>query len=273
MSNILDQWFDEEASTCNISPINVINTLKKLGATKSRIKAVRSRSDTCQFISESLSMKCLKNWKFSSYLGSGSNGVIFSVINKNGSMRAAKIVTVNPKSEVKFQKKLAKDGLAPKVFHSCKMSDNMWVIIMEKIDGSLGDLVGGHRSLSSKMLSRVYEELVRNIEVMERKNISHGDLSLENVGYIVLPEGGVRLILIDFGWTGPYVPMFDAVSLSQALLFTRNKVNRDFLVGKMMKYIENRYDFKLPGSAIKVDTLFRDFRNKYIQEMRRKSLK
>jgi len=208
MSNILDQWFDEEASTCNISPINVINTLKKLGATKSRIKAVRSRSDTC-------------------------NGVIFSVINKNGSMRAAKIVTVNPKSEVKFQKKLAKDGLAPKVFHSCKMSDNMWVIIMEKIDGSLGDLVGGHRSLSSKMLSRVYE----------------------NVGYIVLPEGGVRLILIDFGWTGPYVPMFDAVSLSQALLFTRNKVNRDFLVGKMMKYIENRYDFKLPGSAIKVDTL------------------
>ena len=67
--------------------------------------------------------------------------------------------------------------------------------------------------------------------------------------------------------------MFDAVSLSQALLFTRNKVNRDFLVGKMMKYIENRYDFKLPGSAIKVDTLFRDFQNKYIQEMRRKSLK
>jgi len=46
MSNILDQWFDEEASTCNISPINVINTLKKLGATKSRIKAVRSRTRT-----------------------------------------------------------------------------------------------------------------------------------------------------------------------------------------------------------------------------------
>lgn len=254
---------------CNISPIQVVNTLKKLGATKSRIKGVRSRSDTCQFISDALAMKCLKNWKFSSYLGSGTHGVIFSVVNKSGTIRAAKIVTQNPKSEVKVQKKLAKIGLAPKVFHSCKISDDMWVVIMEKVDGSLGDLVGGHRSLSSKMLSKIYDELIRNIELMEKKNISHGDLSLENVGYVVLPDGDIRVILIDFGWSGKYVPMFDMVSLTQALLFTRNKVNRDFLIGKMTKYIEKKYDYKLPGSAISIDTLFRDFQNRYIQEMRR----
>ena len=270
MANVLDQWFDEEASTCNISPINVVNTLKKLGATKSRIKAVRSRSDTCQVISDALSMKCLKNWKFSAYLGSGTHGVVFSVVNnKSGTTRAAKIVTRDPKSEVKVQKKLAKIGIAPKVFHSCKISDDLWVVVMEKVDGSLGELVGGHRSLSAKMLSRVYEELIRNIEVMEAKNVSHGDLSLDNVGYIILPDGGVRVLLIDFGWSGAYVPMFDTVSLTQALLFTRNKVNRDFLIKKMAKYIEDKYHYKLPGSALAVDTLFRDFQSRYIQEMRR----
>ena len=269
MPSVLDQWYDDEASTCNISPIHVVNTLKKLGAPKSRIKSVRSRSDTCNFISDALAMKCLKNWKFSSYLGSGTHGVIFSVVNKGGTTRAAKIVTMDPKSEIKTQKKLAKIGIAPKVYHSCKLSDDMWVIVMEKIDGSLGDLVGGHRSLSAKMLSRVYEELVRNIEVMERKNLSHGDLSLENVGYVILPDGGVRLMLIDFGWSGKYVPMFDMVSLTQALLFTKNKTNRDFLYKKMAKYIEDKYHYKLPGSALAVDTLFRDFQNRYIQEMRR----
>jgi tRNA A-37 threonylcarbamoyl transferase component Bud32 len=269
MKNVLDQWFDDDVETCNISPIHVVNTLKKLGASKSRIKAVRARSDTCQYISDALSMKCLKNWKFSSYLGSGTHGVIFSVVNKSGTTRAAKIVTTDPRSEVKVQKRLAKIGIAPRVLHSCKISDDMWVVIMEKVDGSLGDLVGGHRSLSAKMLSRVYDELVRNIEVMEKKNISHGDLSLENVGYVILPDGEIRLILIDFGWSGAYVPMFDMVSLTQALLFARNKVNRDTLIKKMTKYIEDKYHYKLPGSALAVDTLFRDFQSRYIHEMRR----
>ena len=269
MTRILDQWFDDEASTCNISPIHVVNTLRKLGAPKSVIKSVRSRSDTCQAISDVLGMKCLKNWKFSSYLGSGTHGVIFSIENRSGSTRAAKIVTMDPRSEVKVQKRLAKLGLAPKVIHSCKLSDDMWVVIMEKVDGSLGDLLGGHRSLSVRMLNRVYDELVRNIELMESRNISHGDLSLDNVGFVTLPDGDIRLILIDFGWSGSYVPMFDMVSLSQALLFTKNKTNRDFLYKKMAKYIKDKYHYNLPGSAVAVDTLFRDFQSRYIQEMRR----
>ena len=271
MPTILDQWFDEEATTCNISPIHVINTLQKMGAPRSRVKAVKSRSDTCHLISEALSMTCLKNWRFSSYLGSGTHGVIFSVVNKGGSTRAAKIVTMDPKSEIKTQKALSKIGIAPKVYHSCKLSDNVWAIVMEKIDGSLGDLVGGHRKLSSRMLSRVFEEIVRNIELLEKKNISHGDLSLENIGYVVLPDGGIRLMLIDFGWSGPYVPMFDMVSLAQALLFTKNRENRDFLYRKVMGYIEDRYHYKLPGAALEVNTLFRDFQDKYIQQMRRSS--
>lgn len=271
MPGVIDQWFDEDSSTCNISPIHVVNTLKKLGATKTRIKSVRSRSDTCKLISDVLGLKCLKNWKFSSYLGAGNNGVIFTVENRSGTERAAKIVTIDPRSEVRVQKKLAKFGLAPRVIQSCKLSDGLWVVIMEKVDGSLGDLVGEHRSLSNRMLNKVYDELVRNIELMESKNITHGDLSLENVGYIVLPDGGLRLILIDFGWSGEYVPMFDMVSLSQALLFTKNKTNREFLINKIYKYVEDTYDYRLPGSAISVDTLFRDFQNRYIQEMRRSS--
>lgn len=269
MPKILDQWYDEEADVCNISPIHVVNTLKKMGAPKSKIKSIRARSDTCEAISGALGMKCLKNWKFSSFLGSGTHGVIFTVINKSGTVRAAKIVTSNPKSEVKVQKKLAKIGIAPKVYHTCKLSDKLWVVIMEKVDGSLGDLVGGHRGLSTRVLTKISDEIIRNIEIMEDKNISHGDLSLENVGYIILPDGDIKLITIDFGWSGSYVPMFDMVSLTQALLFTKNKVNRDFLYKKMTKYIEEKYHYKMPGSALAVDTLFRDFQNRYIQEMRK----
>ncbi len=268
-ANALDQWYDEEAGTCNISPIQVVNTLKKLGASKSRIKAVRSRSDTCRVISDALSVRCLKNWRFSAFIGSGSNGVIFAVVSKSGTTRAAKIVTADPAAEVRIQRRLAKIGLAPRVSHACRISDGLWVVVMEKVDGTLGDLVGGHRSLSARMLSKVFEEIVRVVEVMEDKNVSHGDLSLENVGYVALPDGDLRLVLIDFGWSGPYVPMFDVVSLSQALLFTRNKTNRDFLIGRLAKYVEGRFHYKLPGSAVSVDTLFRDFQQRYVQELSR----
>ena len=267
MPKILDQWFDEDAEMFNISPLHVVNTLKKMGASKERIRAVRSRGNACDSISKALNLKCLKKWKFSSYLGSGNNGIIFSVVNNSGTTRAAKIVTVDPKSEVKVQKKLAKVGIAPKVYHTCKLADRLWVVIMEKIDGSLGDLVGGHRSLSTKSLKRIYDEIIRNIEAMEKQNISHGDLSLENLGYIILPDGEIRVIVIDFGWSSFYVPMFDMVSLTQALLFTRNKKNRDYLYNNMSKYIKDVYDYKLPGSVVAIDVLFRDFQDKFIHEM------
>lgn len=269
MPRILDQWFDESVGICNISPLHVINTLRQMGAPKSKVKAVKARSDTCEAISSALNIKCLKNWKFSSYLGAGNNGIIFSVEHKKtGAVRAAKIVTIDPRSEVKVQKKLHKLGIAPKVYHSCKLAEDLWVVIMEKIDGSLGDLVGGHRSLSKKMLTKIYNEVIRNIIEMEDANISHGDLSLENMGYVILPKGDLKIIIIDFGWSSKYVPMFDMISLIQALLFTRNKVNRDFLYTRFVSFILERYDFKIPRNTVGVDVLFKDFQTRFINELR-----
>jgi tRNA A-37 threonylcarbamoyl transferase component Bud32 len=270
MPVILDKWFDDDTGVCNISPLHVINTLKQMGAPKSKINSVRSRADTCESISSVLNIKCLKSWRFASYLGSGNNGIIFSIEHKkNGAVRAAKIVTVDPKSEVKIQKKAHKKGIAPKVFHSCKLSKDLWVVIMEKIDGSLGDLVGGHRSLSKVMLTKIYKEIVRNIIRMEKSNITHGDLSLENMGYVIQPDGDIKIIVIDFGWSSTYVPMFDMISLTQALLFTRNKVNRDFLYTRFISFINEKYDFKLPATIVGVDSLFKDFQKKFIRDFRR----
>lgn len=270
MPLILDKWFDDETGVCNISPLHVINTLRQMGAPKSKIKAIRARSDTCESISSALNVRCLKSWKFSSYLGAGNNGIIFSIEHKkNGAVRAAKIVTVDPRSEVRVQRKAHKLGIAPKVFHSCKLADDLWVVIMEKIDGSLGDLVGGHRSLSNKMLKKIYEEIIRNITEMEDANISHGDLSLENMGYVVQSDGDIKIIIIDFGWSSQYVPMFDMISLTQALLFTRNKVNRDFLYTRFISFINERYDFKVPKNTIGVDVLFKDFQKKFIRDLRK----
>ena len=140
---------------------------------------------------------------------------------------------------------------------------------MEKIDGSLGDLVGGHRSLSKAMLTKIYKEIVRNIIRMEKSNITHGDLSLENMGYVIQPDGDIKIIVIDFGWSSTYVPMFDMISLTQALLFTRNKVNRDFLYTRFISFINEKYDFKLPPTTVGVDSLFTDFQKKFIRDFRR----
>ena len=269
MPKIIDSWYSEEdGPVCNISPIIMLNVLQSMGASKQRVKSLKSRADLCKSISLALSIKCLKGWKFLSYLGSGSNGTVFSIKNKKGKIRAAKIVTINPGSEVRVQKRLAKLSIAPKVYSSCKLADRTWVVVMEKIDGSLGDLIGGNKSLSKRMLKLIYGEIIRTVETMEADNISHGDLSLENLGYVVLPDKSIRVVIIDFGWSGRYVKMFDMISLMQALLYTKNTENRDFLYERFAKYIKKRYKFKMPMNIIGMDTLFRDFQKKFIDDLR-----
>lgn len=269
MPKIIDSWYSEEdGPVCNISPIIMLSVLQSMGASKRRIKSLKTRANLCSSISNALGMKCLKGWKFLSYLGSGSNGIVFSVKNRSGNIRAAKIVTVNPKSEVRVQKRLSKLNIAPKVHTWCRLSERSWVVVMEKIDGSLGDLVSGTKALSKKMLKLIYNEIVRTVETMEADNISHGDLSLENLGYVVLPDNTIRVVIIDFGWSGRYVKMFDMVSLMQALLYTKNTENRDYLYEKCAKYVHKKYKFKMPSNIIGMDTLFKDFQRKFIDELR-----
>lgn len=262
-------WYETgDGDTCNISPLQVVNTMIRMEASTRKIFSVRTRSDMCRNITQTLDLKCLKNWKFSAFLGSGSHGSTFSIKNKSGAVRAAKIVSVDPGPETRAQKRLASIGVAPKVYDSCKLSKGVWVLIMEQVEGSVQDLVGGQKSLSKSRLNNLFREIVRNVEAMETANVSHGDLSLDNMGYVTLPDGGIRVMLIDFGWSGKHVPMFDMASLAQALLFTKNEVNRDYLYDKTHSYIEKKYGFTLPDSTHGFDALFRKFQKKFVKELR-----
>lgn len=254
---------------CNISPLQVVNTLKRTGASKRRIASIRTRSDMCRNITEALDLKCLKGWYFERFLGSGSHGSIFSVRNKKGVVRAAKIVTVDPGPEVRAQKKLASIGVAPRVFDSCKLSKGVWVMILEQVEGTLEDLVGGHKSIGKRKLHDIFREIVRNVEAMEAANVSHGDLALDNIGYVTRTDGSLRVMLIDFGWSGRHVPMFDMTSLAQSLLFTKNEANRDFLYDKTRAYISNKYGLDIPDSTDGFDELFRGFQKRFVSTLRR----
>lgn len=221
----------------------------------------------CANITQALGLKCLKDWKFKAFLGSGNHGSIFSVVNKRGAVRAAKIVSVDPGPEVRAQKKLASIGVAPRVYDSCKLSKGIWVMIMEQVDGSVQDLVAGHKSLCKKKLDNIFREIIRNVEAMEDANVSHGDLSLDNLGYVTCPGGRLRLMLIDFGWSGRYVPMFDMTSLAQSLLFTKNEVNRNYLYNKTHAYILKRHKFAIPDSTEGFDKLFRDLQKTFVANL------
>ncbi|CAM9106737.1 unnamed protein product [Ectocarpus sp. 12 AP-2014] len=262
-------WYDTgDGETCNISPLQVVNTLKRMGAPTSKIASVRTRSDMCRNITQALDHKCLKTWKFKAFLGSGAHGSTFSIKNKSGVVRAAKIVGVDPRPEIRAQRKMASIGVAPKVYDSCKLARGVWVLTMEQVDGSVQDLVGGHKSLSKKKLSNLFQEIVKTVEAMEEAGVSHGDLSLDNIGYVTRPDGSFRVILIDFGWSGRLVPMFDMTSLAQSLLFTKNEVNREYLYGKTHAYILKKHGFMLPESTEGFDSLFRDFQKRFVANLR-----
>lgn len=262
-------WYQTgDGETCNISPLQVVSALKKMGAPSHRIASVKTRSDMCRNITQALDLNCLKNWKFKAFLGSGAHGSTFSIVNKNGTIRAAKIVSVDPCREVRAQRKMASIGVAPKVYDTCKLAKGVWVLTMEQVDGSVQDLVGGTKSLGKKKLRSLFQEIVKIVEAMEKANVSHGDLSLDNIGYIVRPDGSYRVMLIDFGWSGKHVPMFDMTSLAQALLFTKNEHNREYLYDKTHAYILAKYNFTLPESAYGFDELFREFQQKFVAEWR-----
>lgn len=262
-------WYETgRDGVCNISPLQVTNTLKMMGAPSNKIASVKTRSDMCRNITQALGLKCLKNWKFKAFLGSGAHGSAFSIENKNGVVRAAKIVSVDPGPEVKAQKKMASIGVGPRVYDSCKLTKGVWVLVMEQVDGSVEDLVGGQKSLSKTKLRNLFQEIVKTVEAMEAANVSHGDLSLANIGYVARPDGTLRIVLIDFGWSGQHVPMFDMTSLAQALLFTKNEDNREYLYGKTHDYILKKYKFMLPESTDGFDVLFRDFQKKFVANPR-----
>lgn len=254
---------------CNISPLQVVNTLKRTDASKSRIASIRTRSDMCRNITQALDLKCLKGWHFKRFLGSGSHGSIFSVRNRKVVVRAAKIVTVDPGPELRAQKKMASIGVGPRVYDSCKISKGTWVMILEQVEGTLEDLVGGHKNIGKRRLADIFREIVLNVEAMEAANVSHGDLSLDNIGYVTRTDGSLRVMLIDFGWSGRHVPMFDMTSLAQSLLFTKNEANRDFLYEKTRAYISNKYDFDIPDSTDGFDDLFRRFQQRFVSKLRK----
>ena len=260
-------WYQMgDGVSCNISPLQVVNALKKMGAPPHKIASVKTRSDMCRNITQALGLDCLKNWKFKAFLGSGAYGSTFSVVNKNGNVRAAKIVSVDPSREVRAQRKMESIGVAPTVYDTCKLAKGVWVLIMDQVDGSVQDLVGGNKSLGKKKLRSLFQEIVKIVEVMEEADVSHGDLSLDNIGYIVRPDGSYRIMLIDFGWSGKHVPMFDMTSLAQAILFTKNEHNREYLYDKTHAYILAKYNFTLPESTNGFDELFRNFQKKYVTD-------
>ena len=266
----ISSWYTKaDGKTCNISPLQVLEALKVMGAPSRKISSVKTKSNMCYNITTALSHKCLKNWKFRAFLGSGMHGSAFSVINTKGVVRVAKIVNENPATEIKAQKRLASIGVAPKLYDWCKISHGVWVLIMEKVDGSLQDLVGGHKSLGKAKLGNIFKGIVKNIETMEKNNVSHGDLSLDNIGYVTHADGSIRILLIDFGWSAKHVPMFDMVSLAQSLLFTRNEVNRNFLYDKTRSYIWKKHGFHIPESTAGFDRLFRDFQGDFVTNLRK----
>lgn len=234
---------------CEISPRLALNLLKELGSSPLHIEGLmNSSSDICQYLADALNVKCLKGWKFNSLLGKGVHGVVFS-ISKKGTRteRAVKIVSRNPYSEIKTQKLIASKGGAPKIVETCKFAKDKWIIISEKVEGTVDALT--ENKLSKVKLDRIYSEITRLIGVMEKCNMSHGDLRLENIGYVHRKDGKIVLKILDFGESKRYIPMFDISYFAIDLLWITNQKNRQYLFDKTTRYIQERHLIILPEST------------------------
>jgi serine/threonine protein kinase len=105
--------------------------------------------------------------------------------------------------EIHLIQEFSKTGLGVSIEKYCfaLFDEQYWVaiIIMEKIDGVLEDIMKGQNILPQTTINDICTQIIQIINELDHNNIHHCDLNFGNIGYVHRPDGGYQLKLIDFG--------------------------------------------------------------------------
>lgn len=196
---------------------------KRRIATKvSSKKKVKTESEPCYTVSKyCIPEKCLQNIKIGERVTSISD-TVYSACLDDECKYVVKLFPIAPndldaenkrmemEKDIEMSQKAGETEYAPKVkriIRDCKTklgrkNINMTMMIMERFDTSLNDLLQTHPELkkSKKFINSLKKELSKAVNAIAEKSIDHGDLHEGNILLNITKDGDIdRLVLSDYG--------------------------------------------------------------------------
>lgn len=253
----------------------------------------------------------MRGWKVTKFLSAGSSGHVFRAVHVDGTNAAVKVQTgcaKRLKNEVRAQKAFHKQGLAPKVVRFCSFKPTnrlgmraheklnkdvhtktvpfqtenessptgnlVHIILMEEIDVVLGTWL--RRDKCPEQLKKKADEIINLMVAFKKHKLTHGDLHLNNIGYVYTDASKryMKLMPIDFGrsYVGKAFASLEVGALMRTLgpTFhgTLHKKNRGLLVRYILKLAlssELNYHIDLNRVVQKFNFELTDYMKKYIK--------
>ena len=182
-------------------------------------------------------------------LGGGVEGTTFATRGENNEQTAIKIAIKYSKDENNLEKnknEFNEEVSIAKIFHSLgvagKMDNSERRILpgkynkmfvehqffsMGRVDGILSDYLD-EKSRSEQQIIKIADDIFNIIKILNLNSYTHGDMHIQNVGYIKEENGNIKIQLIDFGRSRHVSwPELDILQLLRVnMMFTRNNNNR-----------------------------------------------
>lgn len=224
---------------CNLSQVEARRLILKVGLGRDLgpgdVATVKHPNRLCETLTNMLASSCMRGWTVTKFSSAGAYGHVFRAVHTDGTNAALKVQTGDAKrlrGELNAQRAFHKQGLAPKIIRYCSFkpknrlgmaaherlnkavqdktvpfqtedespSGNLvHVIIMEEIAGVLGQWL--RREKSKQQLEKTAFEITKLMVAFKNHKLTHGDLHLNNIGYVYTDASKryMKLMPIDFG--------------------------------------------------------------------------
>ncbi len=229
----------------------------------------------CDIINSLLPMSCMKGWRLTKFLGEGIAGYVFGSRHRNTHETGALKIQVAEKGhtmmdEVNTHKKFAAVGLSPKIHSYCstkKFGKEIFVLNMARIDTVLDHWL--RTSRPNSVIDTLVERIFEMIDVMDKNNLTHGDLHSDNIGFVFKRKGSPgKIQILDHGFATTKFS-FPEIEIVQ-FIRTLHKVFSPRVHARTSTYLRDRciseakriYGLRIPKGLNSLDSEFSRLRNK-----------
>jgi len=182
-------------------------------------------------------------------LGGGVEGTTFATRGKNNEQTAIKIAIKYSKNGDDLEKnknEFNQEVSIAKIFHSLGIAGQMdnserrvlsrkyknrfvehQFFSMGRVDGILSDYLD-EKSRSEQQIIKIADDIFNIIKILNLNSYTHGDMHVQNVGYVEKEDGNIKIQLIDFGMSRHVSwPELDILQLLRVnMMFTKNNNNK-----------------------------------------------
>ena len=182
-------------------------------------------------------------------LGGGVEGTTFATRGENNEQTAIKIAIKYSKSINDLEKnknEFNEEVSVAKIFHSLGVAGQMdnserrvlsrkyknrfvehQFFSMGRVDGILSDYLD-EKSRSEQQIIKIADDIFDIVKILNLNSYTHGDMHVQNVGYVEKEDGNIKIQLIDFGMSRHVSwPELDILQLLRVnMMFTKNNHNK-----------------------------------------------